>query len=99
MEPPVGFWVQGPGAGLHRGREDRRHLVGPHQQPGLPLLHTSRIGLVPKSDPNQWQLIVDLSFSFGHSVNDDISSELSSISYASVDDAVQHICDLGRMLN
>ena len=42
---------------------------------------------------------MDLSFSFGHSVNDGISSELSSISYASVDDAVQHICDLGRMLN
>ena len=72
------------------------HLVGPLQQPSLPLLHTSPLGLVPKSEPNQWRMIVDLSFLFGHSVNDGISSKLSSIAYASVDDAVQHILRLGK---
>ena len=60
------------------------------------MVHTSPIGLVPKSEPNQWGLIVDLSFPFRHSINDGISSELSSISYASVDDAVEHILYLGR---
>ena len=71
-------------------------LVGPLQQPGLALLHTSPIGLVPKSEPNQWRMIVDLSFPGGHSVNDGISCELSSLSYASVDDAVQNILRLGK---
>lgn len=32
----------------------------------------------------------------GHSINDGISPELASIRYASVDDAVQHILQLGR---
>ena len=65
------------------------HLVGPLQQ-----LHTSPIGLVPKSEPNQRRMIVDLSSPFGHSVNIGISSELSSLSYASVDYTVQHILHL-----
>ena len=59
-------------------------------------LHTSPTSLVPKSEPNQWRMIVDLSFPFGHNVNDGISSELSSLSYALVDDAVQHILHLGK---
>ena len=41
-------------------------------------------------------MIADLSFSFGHSVHDSISSVLASISYASVDDAVQHILHLEK---
>ena len=49
----------------------------------------SLAGLIPKSEPNQWRLIVDLSYPHCHSINDGISSELASVSYASVDDAVQ----------
>lgn len=41
-------------------------------------------------------MIVDLSFPRGHSINDGVSTELSSISYASVDDAVNLILQLGR---
>ena len=51
----------------------------------------SPVGLVPKSEPNQWRLIVDLSYPHGHSINDGIPNELASVSYASVDDAVQLI--------
>ena len=66
-------------------------LVGPLCQSDLTGIHTSPIGLVPKSEPNQWRMIVDLSFPFGRSVNDGISSTLASVSYSSVDDAVQRI--------
>ena len=56
----------------------------------------SPAGLIPKSEPNQWRLIVDLSYPCGHSINDGISSELASVSYASVDDAVQLILQLRK---
>ena len=59
-------------------------LVGPQCQSDLTGIHTSPIGLVPKSEPNQWRMIVDLSFPFGRSVNDGISSTLASVSYSSV---------------
>ena len=71
-------------------------LIGPLSQPLLPLVHTSPIGLIPKSEPNQWRMIVDLSYPFKNSVNDGISSELASLSYASVDEAVDQILRLGR---
>ena len=35
------------------------HLVGPLCQSDLTGIHTSLIGLVPKSEPNQWRMIVD----------------------------------------
>ena len=72
------------------------HLMGPLCQSDLTRIHTSLIGLVPKSEPNQWRIIVDLSFPFGRSVNDGISSTLASVSYSSMDDAVQRILHLGK---
>ena len=60
-------------------------LVGPLPRSSIPLVHTSPIGLVPKSQANQWRMIVDLSSPSNHSVNDGISSELSSVLYASAD--------------
>ena len=39
---------------------------------------------------------MDLSFPFGCSVNDGISSTLASVSYSSVDDAVRRILHLGK---
>ena len=56
----------------------------------------SPIGLIPKPHvQNKWRLIVDLSFPRGRSVNDGISPALCSLSYASVDDAVHMIMQLG----
>jgi hypothetical protein len=72
-------------------------LVGPLPQALLPFIKISPIGLVPKAhQPGKWRMIVDLSFPFSHSVNTGISEELSSITYAKVDDAVACIQQLGR---
>ena len=71
-------------------------LVGLLPRSSLPLVHISPIGLVPKSQANQWHMVVDLLSPLYHSVNDGISSELSSVSYASVGDAIGHILCLGR---
>ena len=71
-------------------------LMGPLLRPLHTSVHTSLIGLVPKSQANRWRMIVDLSFPKDHSVNDGISPDLSSISYASIDQAIQHILRLGR---
>ena len=72
-------------------------FVGPLARPVCSLVHTSLIGLVPKSHQvDQWRMIVDLSFPRNHSVNDGIPRDLSSLSYASVDDAVECILALGR---
>ncbi len=71
-------------------------LVGPLKKALAPLLHISPIGLVPKAhQPDKWRMIVDLSFPPGHSINEGISPELASMTYAKVDDAVQLIMQLG----
>ena len=58
-------------------------------------VHCSPIGLIPKSQPGQWRMIVDLSYPRGASVNDSISSSFCSVVYTSVDDAVQFLRRLG----
>ena len=61
------------------------------------MVHLSPMGLVPKShQPNKFRLIVDLSTPAGTSVNDGIPSELCSLKYASLDNAVALIQTLGR---
>ena len=53
-------------------------------------------GVIPKlHQPGKWRLIVDLSHLKGSSVNDGIKSELCSLLYPSVDDAVS-ILQKGR---
>ena len=58
---------------------DAGRLVGPLGKPACQKVHTSPIGLIPKSQPNQWRMIVDLSFPTKGSVNDGIASDLASI--------------------
>ena len=69
-------------------------MVGPLSPASLRGVHVSPVGLDPKSEQNQWRLIVDLSYPRGRSING-IPSDLASISYVSVDDAVQLILQLG----
>ena len=72
-------------------------LLGPVTPQLAPEIHTSPLGLVPKShQPNQWRLICDLSSPTGSSVNDGIQRDICSLRYATVDDAVQVIQRLGR---
>ena len=60
-------------------------------------VHTSPFGVIPKKGkPNKWRLILDLSSPDGHSVNDGISKELASLSYASVDEVVTWVLQLGQ---
>ena len=64
--------------------------------PGPHHIQVSPIGLVPKPHvQDKWRLIVDLSSPRGHSVNDGISPSLCSLDYASIDDAVNLIMQLG----
>lgn len=59
-------------------------------------LQISRFGAIPKSgEPGSWRLIVDLSYPQGRSVNHSISKDLSSIQYATIDQAVAGIMRLG----
>ncbi len=71
------------------------YLVGPVPEDLLPLVHVSPIGLVPKPHSGKFRMIVDLSTPSGGSVNDGISKELCSLQYASVDQAVSIILQLG----
>ena len=45
---------------------------------------------------NRWRIIVDLSSPHGQSVNDGVSTELSSIQYSSIDEAVGIILSMGQ---
>ena len=74
-------------------------LFGPISPQLLPLVHTSPLGLVPKTHhSNKWRMICDLSSPTptGRSVHDGIPPELCSLHYARVDDAVDIIRKLGR---
>ena len=72
-------------------------MVGPIPPQLHPSLHTSPIGLVPKGrDSGQFRMIVDLSAPDGHSTNDGISTDLCSLQYASIDNALHYIVSLGR---
>ena len=56
-------------------------VAGPFQAPALSNLHISRFGVIPKKDGG-WRLILDLSFPFGHSVNDGINKEDFTVAYS-----------------
>ena len=61
----------------------------------LSAIHCSPLGLVPKSSSGKWRTIVDLSSPSGVSVNDGIDAWLCTLTYASLDDAVELITKLG----
>lgn len=71
-------------------------ISGPFQQAQCPVVQISRFGVIPKNhQPNKWRLIVDLSYPEGHSVNDSIPKALCSLSYITVDDAIDVIAQSG----
>jgi hypothetical protein len=72
-------------------------MVGPLDSQWRSSIHISRFGVIPKPhQPGKWRLITDLSSPNGTSINDGIDSQLCSLSYASVDDAVKCIAHLGK---
>ena len=77
---------------LAKGRVD-----SPFSSPLLPHLHISRFGVIPKKhQPGKWRLILNLSSSDGHSVNDRIRKDPFTVQYTKVDDTIDGIMSLGR---
>ena len=63
-------------------------IAGPFEQPPFDDFHCSPVGLVPKKVPGEYRLIHHLSYPPGGSINDSIPKEFSSVSYASISDAI-----------
>lgn len=70
-------------------------VAGPFSCPPFPNLQVSSLGVVPKKDLGEFRLIHHWSYLKGSSVNDAITSELCSVSYASLDHALSIICTYG----
>lgn len=71
--------------------------IGPLDPKTFPHIQINRFGVILKSHQlEKWQLIVDLSYPEGDSVNDGIAPELCLLRYPSVDDAVSVILSLRR---
>ena len=71
-------------------------VAGPFPVPPIHGLHISPFGVIPKrGQPGQWRLILDLSSPHGYSVNDGIPKDPYSLHYASVDDAIRILLQLG----
>ena len=71
-------------------------IAGPFSAPPVHKLHFNRFGLVPKSEPGQWRMIIVLSFPSGFSVNDGIPDSEAHVKFSSVDDAIDMIIRCGR---
>ena len=71
-------------------------VIGPFQTKDIPAAHISRFGVIPNHHmPNKWRLIVDLSHPVDFSINDGIPKDLCSLTYITVDTAINHIIELG----
>ena len=73
-----------------------KHVAGPWRNKAFIGCMTTRFGVIPKSTPGKWRLIVDLSYPEGYSVNDGIPKECSSMVYSSVGDATKMLLQLGK---
>lgn len=71
-------------------------LLDPLDPQLFPEVHISRFGVIPKTNPGRWRLILNLSSPKGSSVNDGIDPERCSLSYMKVDDATRAIEKVGR---
>ena len=73
------------------------HIAGPLPPHMLPGTQISPFGVIPKSSQlGKWRLIVNLSAPNEFSVNDCIDSNLTSLSYISVDDIIEQVLVLGK---
>ena len=73
-----------------------QRLAGPFSSPPFSHFRISPLGLVPKKTEGEFRLIHHLSFPRGSSLNDGVSSEFTSVSYATVDDAICTIKTVGQ---
>jgi len=59
-------------------------------------IQINQFGVIPKSTPGKWRLIVDLSSPEGLSVNDGVDTELCSLQYVKVEDAAREVVKQGH---
>ena len=71
-------------------------VLGPFNQPPLPNLALSPIGLVPKKILGEFRLIHHLSYPAHKSVNDSIPDSAATVAYTNVGAAIDVIRQLGR---
>ena len=71
-------------------------VSGPFNSPPFPNFRVSPLGIVPKKEKNSFRLIHHLSFPKGQSLNDQIDDRLSSVCYASFEDALVKLRSLGK---
>lgn len=76
-------------------------IKGPYHEAPFPVFRCNPIGIVPKKTPGKYRTIMNLSAPTGASVNDFIEKDDYSLSYVTIDKAVDYIIDLGTgcMLN
>ena len=73
-----------------------KRITGPFLPFQCQGVHISRFGVIPKGyQPNKWWHIVDLSHPSGCNVNDHIPKSLCSLSYITVNNAIQNILRYG----
>ena len=71
-------------------------IVGPLPRQEFPFVQISPFGVIPKSTPGKWRLILDLSSPHGKSVNDGIDKRLCSLTYTKVDEVANYVLQKGR---
>ena len=63
-------------------------IAGPFTLPPFARFRISPLGVVPKKSPGEYRMIHHLSYPKGNSVNDGIDESFTSVSYATIDDAI-----------
>lgn len=71
-------------------------IAGPFHNRPFPDMFCSPLGIVPKKNPMEFRLIHHLSFPRGSSINDFIPKEFSSVTYATINDAISTLKRAGR---
>ena len=74
---------------------DKGRIAGPFVSPPLPTLRVSPLGLVPKKSGG-YRVIHHLSFPDKNSVNHFTDPDICSVSYSSIDDAIELIHKIGK---
>ena len=72
----------------------KKRMLGPFDQPPLPNLQCSGVGVVPKKT-GAWRMIMHLSAPHGQSINDGINKEEYTLNYSRIDDAIRLIQQAG----
>ena len=71
-------------------------IAGPFRKPPFPNMFCSPLRIVPKKNLLEFRLIQHSSFPRGSSINEFIPSEISSVSYATISDAISSLKRAGR---